>query len=111
MRLGVTRGAALGVIARFPNPADPAGMLLGVWGCRAEATHTTARYLHHNFDELKRQVPESDSWVVLLAIRGVRQDEAHVMYIGDQSRTLQIDETRLEPYLAAGHDRAAETTS
>lgn len=79
--LGVDEDNAIGVIARLPNPARPRDSVVGVWGCRAESTRTTARYFRESFKQVAGWVERDKPLVVLLAIRGSALDVPSPMYV------------------------------
>jgi hypothetical protein len=79
LTLGVDETHALGVIARLANPSSPSNSVIGIWGCRAESTHATARYLRRSFKKITG--PElTIPTVVLLAVRGQNFSVIEPMY-------------------------------
>ncbi|MDT3446229.1 MULTISPECIES: hypothetical protein [unclassified Pseudofrankia] len=86
--LGVTVERAIGVIARLPNPACPQGWVIGIFGCRAEATYAAARYLHREFDDVLRWIDRDSPAVVLLAVEGATFGIVRPMYAATVSEVL-----------------------
>lgn len=101
LTLGVDEEHALGVVARLPHPLEANDWVLGVWGCRAESTYATARYLHREFKTIASLAEAHKRLIVLLAIRGQQHDIARVMYAATDHELARNDEL-LRPY-----DRAA----
>jgi hypothetical protein len=88
MIFGVTADRAIGVIARLPNPASRQGRVIGLWGCRAEATYAAARYLHREFDDLLRWFDDDSPTAVVLAVEGATFGIVRPMYVGSVNETL-----------------------
>jgi hypothetical protein len=79
MTLGVDDANAIGVITRLHNPVMPEDAAVGVWGCRAESTLATARYLKRHFNGVVSCVEHGKPLVVLLAVRGEGLNVSDVM--------------------------------
>ena len=78
------------MIVRIPNPYVPTNSIVGIWGCRAESTYATARYLHRSFKAIAGEdVPPS---VVLLAVRGQKFNVVDPMYIATDTKIERSDD-------------------
>jgi hypothetical protein len=80
LALGVDQTHALGVIVRLPNPSSLANSVVGIWGCRAQSTYATTRYLHRSFKEIAGEAAMAPT-VVLLAVRGENFNVVDRMYV------------------------------
>jgi hypothetical protein len=98
LALGVDRTHALGVIVRLPNPSSPANSVVGIWGCRAESTYSTARYLHRSFRDIIGSTGTAPT-VVLLACRGQNLDVVDTMYIAADGVVIERKDDLLRLYL------------
>ena len=90
LALGVDQTHTLGVIVRIPNPFVPTNSIVGIWGCHAESTYATARYLHRSFKTIVGE--EVSPSVVLLAVRGQKFNVVDPMYIATDTNVERSDD-------------------
>jgi hypothetical protein len=96
--LGVDQTHALGVIVRLPNPSSQGNSVVGVWGCRAQSTHATARFLHRSFMEFAGGADASPT-VMLLAVRGQYLNVVDPMYVATDGVVVKRNDDLLRLYL------------
>lgn len=101
MILGVDDNNAIGVVARLRNPTTPADAAVGVWGCRAESTLATARYLRRQFKAVAGRADERKPLVVVVAVRGGDLNVCDIM-LAVTDRVLLRDDELLDGYLRRG---------
>jgi hypothetical protein len=98
--VGVDQTHALGVIVRLPNPSSQGNWVVGVWGCRAQSTYATARFLHRSFMELAGGADDPPT-VVLLAVRGQHLNIVDPMYVATDGVVVTRNDHLLRLYLCS----------
>jgi hypothetical protein len=96
--LRVDQTHALGVIVRLPNPSSQGNSVVGVWGCRAQSTYATARFLHRSFMEFAGGA-DAPPTVMLLAVRGQNLNIVDCMYIATDGTVAKRNDDLLHLYL------------
>lgn len=109
LTLGVDATRGLGLIARLPNPATPRGGVVAVWGCRAETTLATARYLRREFRALAKHVERQKPFLEVLAVRGEGLDVAEPMLIATDRVVARRDD--LLRWYVRDDDRPADASA
>jgi hypothetical protein len=92
LTLGVDEDHAMGVIARLAHPLMTDNWVIGVWGCRAESTRATARYLHREFKKISQLAEAHKRLIILLAVQGRQHDIVSVMYAASDRQLSRNDE-------------------
>ena len=110
LALRVDQTHALGVVVRLPNPSSQGNWVVGVWGCRAQSTYATARFLHRSFMEFAGGA-EAPPTVMLLAVRGQNLNFAAPMYVARDGTVVKRDDNLLRWYLCPESDEASATSS
>jgi len=108
--LGVDQTHALGVIVRLPNPSSQGNSVVGVWGCRAQSTYATARFLHRSFMEFAGGA-DAPPTVMLLAVRGQHLSIVDPMYVAADGVIVKRNDVLLGLYLRPDTTEAIATTS
>jgi len=96
--LGVDQTHALGVIVRLANPSSQGNSVVGVWGCRAQSTYATARFLHRSFMDFAGGADDPPT-VILLAVRGQNLNIVHPMYMATDGVVVKRNDDLLRLYL------------
>jgi len=98
--LGVDQTHALGVIVRLPNPSSEGNSVVGVWGCRAQSTYATARFLRRSFMEFAAGA-DAPPTVMLLAVRGQNLNVVDPMYVATDGVIVKRNDDLLRLYLCS----------
>jgi hypothetical protein len=107
--LGVDQTHALGVIVRLPNPSSEGNAVVGVWGCRAQSTYATARFLHRQYMRFVGDAGAVPA-VMLLAVRGQNLNVVDPMYVATGDVVATRNDELLRLYLRPEQAQATETT-